>query len=491
MTIPEVPAERVSAVNDLPVRLDGQHVLYWMIAQRRARWSHGLQHAVWHAQQLGLPLVVLEALRIGYPWASARLHRFVMDGMADNRRRFAATPVAYHAYVEPAAGAGAGLLEALAARAAVVVTDEFPAFFLPRMVRAAGRKLGVRLEQVDDNGILPLRATPGAFPTAYAFRRFLQKTALPHLAALPVAEPLAFAATLPQAALEPDIAARWPEISEAVLEGQDAAWLDGLDIDQRVRPVPYRGGSEAAERALRVFLERRLARYDERNQPDLDVASGLSPYLHFGHIAAHEVVASVLAREGWHPSRVAPKPNGSREGFWGVGPQAEGFLDELITWREVGYAFAHHRPDDYDRYESLPDWAQETLAEHEADPRPVLYTREQLDRAETHDPLWNAAQRQLRAEGRIHNYLRMLWGKKILEWSPTPRDALDTLIALNNRYAVDGRNPNSYSGIFWTLGRFDRAWGPERPIFGKIRYMSSDNTARKLRLDLYLARWGR
>jgi deoxyribodipyrimidine photo-lyase len=146
---------------------------------------------------------------------------------------------------------------------------------------------------------------------------------------------------------------------------------------------------------------------------------------------------------------------------------------------------------DYDRYESLPDWARVTLEKHARDKRSHIYTLRQLENAETYDELWNAAQRQLVREGRMHNYLRMLWGKKILEWTPSPREALAVMIELNNKYAVDGRDPNSYSGIFWCLGRYDRPWGPERKIFGKIRYMSSDNTARKLRVTSYLKKYSR
>jgi deoxyribodipyrimidine photo-lyase len=146
---------------------------------------------------------------------------------------------------------------------------------------------------------------------------------------------------------------------------------------------------------------------------------------------------------------------------------------------------------DYDQYESLPDWAQKKLASHERDPRDYTCSLEEFEAADTDDELWNAAQRQLVREGRIHNYLRMLWGKKILHWTPSPRDALDIMIELNNKYALDGRNPNSYSGIFWVLGRYDRAWGPERPIFGKVRYMSSENTARKLPVKGYLHEFGR
>jgi deoxyribodipyrimidine photo-lyase len=159
-----------------------------------------------------------------------------------------------------------------------------------------------------------------------------------------------------------------------------------------------------------------------------------------------------------------------------------------VTWRELAYVFCHHDPD-HATWDALPPWARKTLTDHGRDPRPVLYARAELEAAATHDPIWNAAQRQLVAEGRIHNYLRMLWGKKILEWSKSPREALATLIELNNKYAVDGRDPNSYSGILWTLGLFDRPWGPVRPIFGTIRYMSSDATKKKLDMDEYLARW--
>lgn len=187
------------------------------------------------------------------------------------------------------------------------------------------------------------------------------------------------------------------------------------------------------------------------------------------------------AAAGWDPSRLADRPTGRREGWWGLPPGAEAFLDELVTWRELGYGFCFHRAD-YDRYASLPDWARRTLDDHAVDRRPELYSRRALETAATADPVWNAAQHQLLVDGRIHNYLRMLWGKKVLAWSRSPRAALLTLIELNNKYAVDGRDPNSYTGIFWTLGRFDRPWGPVRPIFGTVRYMSSSATLRKLRL---------
>ncbi|MEO8705176.1 MAG: deoxyribodipyrimidine photolyase, partial [Kofleriaceae bacterium] len=460
----------------------GDYVVYWMIAARRTRFNAALDHAIARATELARPLVVLEPLRCGYAWASDRMHAFVIQGMADNASAFAAAGITYLAYVERVAGAGRGLLEALAARACCVVTDEQPGFFLPHMVAAAGARLAVRLEQVDGNGILPLRASDRAFPTAAGFRRHLQRELPPHLLAMPVPDPLAsIPKALRGAQIPGAILRRWGGLGPGMLPA-----LAELPIDHTIAPVRYAGGSVAAAAVATTFVKKRLDRYDERSHPDANVASGLSPYLHFGHIGAADVVTRALRAATWNPSRLADKPSGSRAGWWGVPPAVEGFLDEIITWRELGYGFCFHRPD-YARYTSLPAWAKATLAKHATDPRPVIYTRAQLDAAETADPIWNAAQRELRTDGRIQNYLRMLWGKKILEWSKTPQAALATLIELNNKYAVDGRDPNSYSGIFWTLGRFDRPWGPERPIFGLIRYMSSDSTKKKLDLAEYLA----
>jgi len=257
-----------------------------------------------------------------------------------------------------------------------------------------------------------------------------------------------------------------------------------------VPAVDLEGGFEAGERRMEEFLSGAIDRYTEdRNHPDKGETSGLSPWLHFGHLSSHQIFDELTKNEGWNRDADVPKATGSREGWWGMSANAEGFIDQLVTWRELGFNMCAHRSD-YDRYESLPAWARQTLEDHEKDPRPHLYSLADLEASRTHDPIWNAAQTELRETGRLQNYLRMLWGKKILEWSPTPRDALTAMIELNNKYALDGRDPNSYSGIFWVLGRYDRAWGPERPIFGKIRYMSSENAKRKLRMADYLNRFG-
>ena len=353
------------------------------------------------------------------------------------------------------------------------------------MIDAATNQVTSRLELVDSNGLLPMRAADRVFLRAFDFRRFLQKNLLPHLADVPVDDPLARARLPRMTSLPANVTARWPMADPARLLATPGS-LNSLPIDHTVRAVATVGGSLAAKKTLHNFLQNKLHRYaSDRNQPEKEVTSSLSPYLHFGHISVHEVFDKLTRQADWTPDQVAKKATGSSRDWWGTSPEVESFLDELITWRELGYNMCWQR-DDYDRYESLPEWAQQTLDTHSRDDRPNIYSLTEFEAAQTHDPLWNAAQRQLVREGRIHNYLRMLWGKKILEWSASPRDALKIMIELNNKYALDGRNPNSYSGIFWVLGRYDRAWGPERPIFGKIRYMSSANTARKVRVRDYL-----
>jgi deoxyribodipyrimidine photo-lyase len=296
-----------------------------MIASRRVHFNFALDRALEYCRELGKPLVVLEALRCGYQWASDRMHRFVLDGMADNAVACAKSGVSYYPYVESAPGAGSGLLETLAADACVVVTDEFPGFFLPRMVAAAATKIRTRLVAVDSNGLLPLRATARVFPTAHAFRRFLQKTLPQHLSDWPNAAPLS-RVHLPAAPAVPKaITSRWPAAAAGLLRGE-AGNLSDLPVDHGVAPVVTRGGHTNACRRMKEFFAEKFERYDEeRNEPELDVSSGLSPYLHFGHISVHEVFAEVARREKWNPAKVALRANGRREGWWNMSSNAEGF----------------------------------------------------------------------------------------------------------------------------------------------------------------------
>ncbi|QDV22150.1 cryptochrome/DNA photolyase family protein [Aureliella helgolandensis] len=485
----DVPADRLRSVNSLAINQSGDWVVYWMTAFRRTRSNFALQYARDCAQALGKPLVILEALRVRYRWASDRFHRFVIEGMRDNEQACRSAGALYYPYVEPRPGAGAGLLAELAKRSCLVVSDDFPCFFHPHLYAKLARTLPARLQLVDSNCLMPLAVPERTFTVAHSYRRFMQKELPKHLESFPEQQPLRASATrsLPLLkALPTSLRETWPRAELEELLNDDG--LAALPIDHAVEPTSVAGGATAAGQTLRRFIRSRLANYaDARNEPDEDGSSELSSYLHFGQLSAHEVFGQVMETEGWQPGKIQP-PNGKVNGFWGVSTGLEAFMDQLCTWREIGFNMCR-RESNYADFESLPTWAQATLQEHASDKRPFEYSGRQFELAETHDPIWNAAQRQLVREGRIHNYLRMLWGKKILHWTRSPEQALEIMLELNNKYALDGRDPNSYSGIFWVLGRYDRAWGPERPIFGKVRYMTSENTARKHHLKQYLLRF--
>ena len=483
-----VPQNRIRSMNGAPVNPDGAYVLYWMSATRRMSYNFALDRALYWAAELSRPLVILEALRADYPHASRRLHSFVVQGMGDNAEAAAKAGVLYYPYLEPFADAGKGLLAAFARRAGVVVGDMSPVFFLPRMLEAAAKQCGVLMEAVDSTGLTPLDAPGKEYNAAHAFRRYLQRELPDFLAHMPNPEPFRGMDMPAMPELDQEISHKWPAAPAEILPKPHKA-LAGLPIDPDVEPGLFSGGSSEARRHLMRFIKERLLDYHQKqNKPSEDGVSGLSPYLHFGHISAHEIFAELVNQQGWTPDRLGSKADGRRSGWWGMAPGPEAFLDQLITWRELGQVFCHYRPD-AEQYETLPEWARNTLAGHAQDPRPYLYSPEELFMARTHDPLWNAAQTQLVREGRMHNYLRMLWGKKIIQWSETPQKALEIMRYFNDHYALDGRDPNSLSGIFWCLGRFDRPW-PEREVFGKVRYMSSRNTARKVNVKPYIQRYG-
>lgn len=487
-----VPASRIRKLVTSREAANPRYVLYWMTSARRTKFNFGLQRAVEACRQFKLPLVILEGLRCDYQWASDRLHAFVIEGMQDNElscRRYRG--VTYLSYLESRKGEGKGLLEELSKAAAVVVTDDFPCFFLPRMLAAASRQVQTRMEAVDSNGLLPLSACDGrTFTVAHSFRRHLHKVLWDHIDDVPYEYPLHLLPDdMPEAELDvAGLARRWTGLRAGAPELRE---IQLLPIDHDVFPVADdHGGMAEASLRLEEFMALHLPGYgSDRNDPDLDATTRLSAHLHFGHISVHEIFARVGESQRWTIEKVNRKQIGKRQGWWGMRADAESLLDELITWREIGYNMCHTRRD-YADYDSLPDFARLTLEEHQSDPRPAIYSLEQLDQAQTSDPIWNAAQRELVATGRIHNTVRMIWGKRVLEWTHDPRTALAYLIELNNRYALDGRNPNSYSGIFWCFGRYDRAWGPERPIYGKVRYMSSALLPKKVKMKEYLGRWG-
>ena len=473
---------RLRRLNDAKTNGAGAYVLYWAQAYRRLDHNHALDYALRCAGELGRPLVVYEGLRRDYPWASRRIHRFVLEGMRDNAAAAAALGLSYWPYVETREQPARGLLRQIADRAALVVTDDYPCFIAPGQSAALALQTNTPVFAVDANSIVPLSLLGAAVGAAAHLRPRIHKAFAEAWAHRAARQPV-----VPPAARAP-IAAPFETWDSGALEKS----LDSLPLEQTVAEVPGTvGGSRAAKEGLHEFLKRRLRGYSEdRSAPAAPAdghASGLSPYLHFGHLAIEEVVESALATLGpWSPEELRVHNRGKREGYFSDDADVNAFLDEALTWRDVGFHWHWTRRADAASLErALPGWALATLGRHAGDERAHVYTLEEWEAGATHDPLWNAAQRELVATGTIHNYLRMLWGKKVIEWSRTPDEAYQTLVHLNNKYALDGRDPNSYSGILWCFGLFDRPWAPERPVLGVVRYMSSENTARKFELGPY------
>lgn len=492
-------AERARALNTKPLNSEGKYVLYWMIANRRFHCNAALEYAAHVAHQQNVPLIVLEEISTRHDFANDRITAFVVQGMLDNIRTFKENKIRYIPWVETPLSGKKGKLHELSKDAVIIISDEFPTYFPRKAAESAAKSLPCRFMIVDSNGVFPMSWTERPYPTAHGFRRFVHERFVECIETwpshMPVSSdhnlwmededftPLAERSNLGVTPFE------WLwRAGEQGSTGRDA--LSTLDIDHSVEPVKnVRGGRDTAVRMLREFLSNRLGRYHEdRNQVKNPATSGLSPWFHFGHLSTIEVVRRVIDSNGWMPDLINASRRGARAGWWGLPEPVEAFLDQIITWRELGFNNAFHNPNHND-FESLPNWAKITLSEHADDER-TTYTLEQIRNADTHDEIWNAAQRQLVRKGIIHNYLRMLWGKRILEWAASPEQAAKWMIELNDTYALDGRDPNSYTGIFWVLGRHDRAWGPERAIFGKIRYMSSENTRRKFDLKPYLQEFG-
>lgn len=467
---------------------NGDYVLYWMQTNRRFQYNYALEYAVAWANKLEKPLLIYEGLNVNYPWACDRFHTFLMEGMKENLDFAESENLNFFSFLEPNDGDGKGLFYSLAEKACIAISDEFPVFIIKHHNESAGKKLEIPFITIDSNGLIPLGVTNKDPYSAYLFRKIMQKHFIEAFTNPPQKNPLDELANKESINLSEKFLSKYPRADEFLFNISET--VSKLNINHQVGVIDLNGTRKAALGKLGHFIGHSLMEYDEkRNHPDEKKTSGLSPWLHFGKISEYEIVKAVLDHQpdDWDLDSITPN-GGKNAGFFNGNPNIESFLDEVITWREVGFHYAHHRPD-YDQFESLPDWVQKTMDEHRNDKREYIYSIEEFEQSKTHDDLWNAAQTQLREEGIIHNYLRMLWGKKIIEWTPDYRTALDYLIELNNKYAIDGRDPNSYSGIFWVLGRFDRAW-QEREVFGKLRYMTSESTRKKVRLKQYLDKYG-
>jgi len=442
-----IAPERIEPLNHRPVQ-HRDYVLYWMQAAQRAEDNHALEYVVQIANQRDKPLLVLFSLTGDYPEANLRHYTFMLEGLRDVERGLAKRRIPFVAlYGSPDAAA-----IQLAKRADTVIVDEGYLTIQRRWRKKVADTIDCPLLEVTTNLIVPIEQvsekenfSAGTFRPR--IRRQLDKFLMP-------LKPV----KLKQTALEPNLPGR--------IDLSDTTLLSRLKLDTTVAPSTFHtGGSEQARNCLLHFINTKLDRYTvDRNDPMLDCQSNLSPYLHFGHISPLTIALAVLATD-----------SGGKDAF----------LEELIVRRELSFNFVYYNTG-YDRYDTaLPPWALRTLNFHAKDKRQYLYSLQQFETAQTHDPAWNAAQLEMTLTGKMHNYMRMYWGKKILEWTKAPRQGFEWALYLNNKYELDGRDPNGYAGVAWCFGKHDRAWG-ERPVFGKIRTMNAAGLKRKFNLDAYI-----
>jgi len=456
---------RLRPLQDAPPRADGKYVLYWTHHALRADESPALDVAILLANTLNIPLLVYAGLGGAHPYNNDRHHTFILQGARDLAVSLRTRNVTLVFCLPQHPPAPTSTLTLLARQAAAVITDDFPAPPFPKWtINLAARCPLTPVWAVDGQCIVPMQSLGTAYDRAFAFRdaagkRFASAVTLPYP---------------PPPVLLNTSAPLLPErVSPLTFKGLDISGLvAACKIDHSVPPIADSpGGSRAGYDRWNAFAEDGLRRYAARrtDATQRDGVSRLSPYLHYGMVSPFRI-----AREA---ALAARKPT-FKEG-------AEKFLNELFTWREVSYNLCYYRHDDVQSLAILPAWAQTTLAEHEADPREHNYSLESLSRGQTDSRLWNAAQKSLLIHGELHNNLRMTWGKAIPTWTPTARKALAALLDLNNRFSLDGSDPNSYGGLLWCLGLYDRAFTPPRPIIGTVRPRPPADHQRRLDLITY------
>ncbi len=448
--------QRVRKLNDAPFREKAEFVLYWAQMNRRAHGNHALDYAIELANERGLPVLFYEGLTCTYEYASDRLHTFVLEGVPVTQRGARERKIGYAFYPRRRKSDPNTIVYDLAKQAAAVVTDDYPTFIAARHNARVPDRMDVAYFAVDSSCIVPMSHFVKREHAAYTIRPKIHKVLPEYLHPAP----------------ELKVNQGWkgsvPAFHVDVTRANVAEIVASCEIDHTIPPsTTFVGGSDAASERLDQFLEHRLWRYAKgRNEPSEHATSQMSPYLHFGHISSLQIALRVREYAAEH--RLV----------------AEEFLEELIVRRELAFNFARFATN-FESFDNVPDWAKKTMAAHAADVRDPIYTAAQMELAQTYDPLWNATQRELLLRGKIHGYYRMYWGKKMIEWSATYQDALDLMIRMHDKYALDGRDPNTYTNILWCFGLHDRPWF-ERPIFGLLRYMSLDGMKRKTDTNAYI-----
>lgn len=448
--------DRIRTVQNGTIHADREFVLYWMHNALRAHENPALNVAISCANQHGLPLLVYQGLSERYRFASDRHHTFILEGARDVQRELACRGIPFVFHLERPQHRGPCLRE-LAARAALVVTEEMPVDPVTGWLDRLQSSIDTPIHAVDTSCIVPMQTVGRSYQRAFEFRKATQRLA------------------------ECELNREWSEIELERKSGHlpslpftpvdlSSADIPSLvaecRIDHSVGPVPHtRGGTTAGYERWRSFLSRGMAGYARlRNDALKDGVSRMSAYLHYGMVS---------------PFRLA------RETLQSATAGSEKYLDELLIWRELAWTFCFYQRD-HESLSELPAWAQKTLQDHARDARPAVLDWERLARGRTSDPLWDAAQKSLLIHGELHNNVRMTWGKALLEWKQDPSAALAAMIDLNHRYALDGRDPASYGGILWCLGQFDRPFSPERPVIGQVRPRPTSEHAGRLDVARYL-----
>lgn len=446
-----IQPQRIQCRNNDPVQ-DRAFVLYWMQAAQRAEYNHALEYAISEANTRKKPVLAAFSLTDDFPEANERHYAFMLQGLKETQIALAKRNiqlVILHGKPEET-------IPKLAKNADLLVMDEGYLRIQKAWRDAVAEAADCKVCEVTTNLIVPAEeATDKENFSAGTLRPRIHKQLSRDLVPLKYTKPK-------HSSLDIDCGMA----ILAMIHGQDArATLKKLSIDHSVKASPaFSGGTIEAQKRLKYFIDHKLDDYVvKRNDPNEDCQSNLSPYLHFGQISPLYVALEIM------------KTNS---------PGRESFLEELIVRRELSHNFVYYNPR-YDDYDALPAWALRTLNFHAKDKRDYLYSPEQFETAQTHDPYWNAAQMEMVITGKMHNYMRMYWGKKILEWSKTPKNAFETALYLNNKYELDGRDPNGFAGVAWCFGKHDRAW-TERPVFGKIRYMNAAGLKRKFDIEAYV-----
>ena len=438
--------ERVRVLNARQIR-SSKYVLYWMQASQRTEYNHALEYAIAESNRLRKPLLVFFGIKEDFPDANQRHYFFMLEGLCEVETSLKRRGIKFAVWRK---SPELGVVD-LSKDAALIVTDRGYLGIQRDWRSYVANRIAAPLIQLESDVVVPIESASLREEYSAASLRPKIVRALNRFLT-PIGK-----RKVRTRLLDYDLD------SFDITDAEKA--VSRLHVDRSVkRVVGIHGGTQEAKRHLDIFISEKLKHYEQlKNDPTRNVVSNLSPYLHFGQISPLYVALRVLSSNC---------------------PRKGAFLEELIVRRELSMNFAFYNQN-YDSYKSLPPWAKETLTQHKNDKRDYVYTLDEFEEAKTHDPFWNAAQLEMVHTGKMHGYMRMYWGKKILEWTETPEEAYRIALQLNNKYELDGRDPNGFAGVAWCFAKHDRPW-PERPVLGKVRYMNANGLRRKFDAQRYV-----